>query len=135
MPTVNLNQITLDVTDMERSIAFYQKLGLVLIVYTHPRYARLECPDGGTTLSLHPGLFALSTVSLYFEVPDVKTRHEELCAAGIEFDTTPADQSWGWTEAWFRDPDGHRLCLYHAGENRRFPPWRGQIDGGKANDA
>jgi len=23
-----------------------------------------------------------------------------------------------------RDPDGNELCLYHAGENRRFPPWR-----------
>jgi len=121
---MNLNQITLEVTDMERSIAFYQKLGLVLIVKSHPRYARLECPDGGTTLSLHPGSSHPSTVSLYFEVPDVKMRHDELRAAGIEFETDPEDQSWLWTEAWFRDPDGHRLCLYHAGENRRFPPWR-----------
>jgi hypothetical protein len=23
-----------------------------------------------------------------------------------------------------RDPDGNILCLYHAGDNRRNPPWR-----------
>lgn len=124
MPKMNLNQITLDVTDMERSIAFYEKIGLVLIVFTHPRYARLECPDGGTTLSLHPGPSVSSHASLYFEVPDVRARYNELTAAGISFETEPTEQGWLWTEAWFRDPDGHRLCLYHAGENRRFPPWR-----------
>ena len=40
------------------------------------------------------------------------------------FDSGPEDQTWLWREAWLRDPDGNRLCLYHAGNNRRFPPWR-----------
>ena len=26
--------------------------------------------------------------------------------------------------AYLRDPDGNRLCLYFAGENRVNPPWR-----------
>jgi hydroxymethylpyrimidine/phosphomethylpyrimidine kinase len=33
-------------------------------------------------------------------------------------------QSWLWREAWLRDPAGNAVCLYHAGANRRFPPWR-----------
>ena len=48
----------------------------------------------------------------------------QLKAKGIAFDSDPVDQSWKWREAWFSDPAGNRLCLYWAGENRRFPPWR-----------
>jgi hydroxymethylpyrimidine/phosphomethylpyrimidine kinase len=33
-------------------------------------------------------------------------------------------QRWLWREAWLRDPAGNSICLYHAGDNRRFPPWR-----------
>ena len=38
--------------------------------------------------------------------------------------TPPVDQPWQWREARLRDPDGNRLCLFHAGENRLNPPWR-----------
>jgi hydroxymethylpyrimidine/phosphomethylpyrimidine kinase len=31
---------------------------------------------------------------------------------------------WLWREARLRDPSGNEICLYHAGANRRFPPWR-----------
>jgi GNAT superfamily N-acetyltransferase len=29
-----------------------------------------------------------------------------------------------WREANVRDPDGNTICLFQAGLNRRFPPWR-----------
>jgi hydroxymethylpyrimidine/phosphomethylpyrimidine kinase len=32
--------------------------------------------------------------------------------------------SYLWRVARLRDPAGNRIQLYHAGENRRFPPWR-----------
>jgi hydroxymethylpyrimidine/phosphomethylpyrimidine kinase len=34
------------------------------------------------------------------------------------------DQSWLWREAWFGDPAGVKLCLFRAGEARRYLPWR-----------
>jgi hydroxymethylpyrimidine/phosphomethylpyrimidine kinase len=34
------------------------------------------------------------------------------------------DQRWLWREAWLKDPAGNEICIYHAGENRRLPPWR-----------
>ena len=43
---------------------------------------------------------------------------------GIVFDGGPEDKSWRWREAWLSDPAGNRLCLYFAGDIRRFPPWR-----------
>ena len=37
---------------------------------------------------------------------------------------TPLDRDWLWREARLTDPSGNVICIYHAGENRRFPPWR-----------
>jgi hydroxymethylpyrimidine/phosphomethylpyrimidine kinase len=61
---------------------------------------------------------------VYLESEDLDAWVERLRADGIVFESGPADQSWGWREARLRDPAGNRLCLYRAGEFRRFPPWR-----------
>lgn len=50
---MNLNQITLPVINLEKSIRFYETLGLTLIVKTLPHYARFECSEGMSTFSLH----------------------------------------------------------------------------------
>ena len=70
---MNLNQVTVPAIDVEASVAFYEKLGLQLIVYTEGSYARFECPEGNSTFSVHkvdsvstePGCYT------YFEVADV----------------------------------------------------------------
>ena len=49
---------------------------------------------------------------------------ERLHMAGVTFDQLPTDQPWLWREARLTDPSGNAVCLYQAGENRRFPPWR-----------
>jgi len=49
---MNLNQVTLHSSDIARSIEFYRRLGLKLIVEALPRYARFECPDGDSTFSV-----------------------------------------------------------------------------------
>ena len=48
----------------------------------------------------------------------------ELRKKGVIFELEPTDQDWLWREAYLRDPAGNKLCIYHAGENRRNPPWR-----------
>jgi catechol 2,3-dioxygenase-like lactoylglutathione lyase family enzyme len=122
---MNLNQVTLPATNVERSVAFYRLLGFRQIVNNLPSYARFECPDGGTTFSLYevpapvvPG------VIIYFECADLDAMHARLQGSGVEFDSPPTDRSWLWREAYLHDPDGNLLCLYHAGSARRFPPWR-----------
>lgn len=122
---MDLNQITLNVTDFDAALTFYETLGLRLITSARGEYARFELPSGSTTLSLH--LSDAPTVNgptLYFEVDDIDHRYEQLKCAGIIFDTSPEDMSWRWREARFRDPSGNLLCLFHAGLDRRFPPWR-----------
>src|SRR6185312_5117799 len=123
LATMKLNQVTVPATDLERSVAFYKTLGFKLIV-KNDHYARFEIGDGASTFSLHLGEAAGNGPSLYFECDDLDARVAVLKARGIGFDSDPVDQSWLWREAWFSDPAGNRLCLYFAGENRRFPPWR-----------
>lgn len=122
---MDLNQITIPATNMEDSIRFYETIGFRLIVHTHDRYARFEAPMGSTTLSLHqsdrPGA---GDIMLYFEVSDVTVAVHKLKESGIKFDTQVQEQRWLWTEARLKDPAGNSLCIYHAGQNRRFPPWR-----------
>ena len=61
---------------------------------------------------------------VYFECEDLDQTVHRLRAKGVEFDSLPLDQPWLWREARLRDPGGNTLCLYWAGRNRRYPPWR-----------
>jgi len=122
---LDLNQVTVPCTNYEQSVEFYKMLGLTQIVHSPPRYARFETA-AGTTFSLHSGDAATSNIVIYFEVDDVDTEVERLRASGIVFETEPTDQDWLWREAYLLDPAGNRICIYHAGQNRRFPSWRMQ---------
>ena len=125
---MNLNQITLPSTDLATASVFYQKLGFRLIVDSIPRYARFECPVGEATFSLHhvDKVAEGAGVVIYFEHDDLDQWVAELERKGIVFDSLPEDKSWLWREAHLRDPDGNQLILFHAGENRKNPPWRVQ---------
>lgn len=123
----NLNQITIAVKDVEKSIEFYQKLGLNLIVKSLPKYARFECLDGESTFSLHQsdenGNGNASTW-IYFETNTLDKDVQELLDLGVEFESLPTDQTWLWREARLKDLDGNQLILYFAGNNRKNPPWK-----------
>lgn len=123
---VDLNQVTVPCADLDASIAFYRRLGLRLIVHDPPDYARFTCPVGAATFSLHRGLAAPPAcgVVVYFELHDLDPAVQQLVSAGVRFESGPRDQPWLWREAYLRDPAGNRVCLYHAGINRRDPPWR-----------
>lgn len=121
---MRLNQVTVGSTDIDRSERFYRLLGLRLIVRTDD-YLRFECPTGDSTFSVErvstvpPG----ERVTIYFETDDVDGQYQRL-RDSVEFSGPPTDMPWLWREARLRDPDGHPLCLFHAGQDRRDPPWR-----------
>jgi len=70
---MNLNQVTIPITEISKSIKFYEDLGLELIVHTHDKYARFVCPDGQSSLSLHvvDSLTAINRTILYFEIENL----------------------------------------------------------------
>jgi len=123
---MNLNQVTVPVSDIEASIVFYEKLGLKLIVVDLFRYARFECPEGDATFSLHQVQEAQkeSGIWLYFEVQNLDDYVQELLNKGIKFEELPNDKSWLWRESRLKDPDNNQIIIYFAGNNRKYPPWR-----------
>ena len=123
---MNLNQITVPSLDLEKSIPFYEKLGLKLIVKALPHYARFVCPNGNSTFSLHQTnvLPRGEGIYVYFECENLDEQVESLKQKGIQFELEPTDQRWLWREARLKDNDGNQLILFHAGENRLNPPWR-----------
>jgi len=122
---VRLNQVTVGAVDLSRSEQFYKALGLHLIV-KDAHYLRFECADGGSTFSvdLVDSVPRDEQVTIYFESDDLDGLCDRLVSGGIPVDQRPLDTPWLWREARLTDPDGHRICLFSAGENRRFPPWR-----------
>jgi catechol 2,3-dioxygenase-like lactoylglutathione lyase family enzyme len=121
---MNLNQVTVAVSDIPKAVAFYRQLGLRLIVDA-PHYARFECPDGDATFSVHRAESVVpGNTAVYFEVADVDHEVARLQQLGVIFDAMPEDKSWLWREAWLRDPDGNVIVIYHAGVHRKNPPWR-----------
>ncbi|MEO7539425.1 MAG: VOC family protein [Pyrinomonadaceae bacterium] len=123
---MNLNQATIFSERPVETVEFFEKLGLKRIVDSLPRYARLECPDGDSTLSINIAVDVMVTnnIVLYFECDDLDDRVDELKAAGLSFDEDPTDREWLWRQAYLKDPNGNKICLFRAGENRKNPPWR-----------
>ena len=121
--------MTLSTRNLEVAAVFYEALGLKRIVWSPPRYARFECQSGSSTLSLHHDEDTqVAGASIYFETDRLDDRVIELEKSGLNFESQPEDKSWRWREAWLKDPDGRRVCLYFAGPDRRFPPWRVDVE-------
>ena len=123
---MNLNQITIPVLDVERSVGFYEILGLQLIVKALPHYARLQCMKGDSTFSLHrvDVLPNGNGTWIYFEVQNLDEQVSKLISNGIAFEELPTDKPWLWRESRLKDPDNNQLIIYFAGDNRKNPPWK-----------
>jgi catechol 2,3-dioxygenase-like lactoylglutathione lyase family enzyme len=133
---MNLNQVTVYTALPVETAEFFQKLGLKIIVDSLPRYARLECPDGDSTLSIQHdetapqaetrplGSVPPNNIVLYFECDDIDAEVERLKSLGLAFDEDPTDRPWLWRQAYLKDPNGNKICLFHARDNRKNPPWR-----------
>lgn len=123
---MNLNQVTIFSDKPLETVEFFQKLGLSLIVDSLPRYARLECPDGESTLSVNIAdpVAPVNNIVLYFECEELDAEVDRLKSLGLQFDEDPTDRPWLWRQAYLKDPNGNKICLFHAGDNRKNPPWR-----------
>jgi predicted enzyme related to lactoylglutathione lyase len=122
---MNLNQVTVPSQDLEKSIPFYELLGLKIIVKALPHYARFEATNGATfSLSQQEELPSGSGATIYFEIEDLDDQVDALVKKGIKFDEMPNDKGYLWREARLKDLDGNKLILFYAGENRLNPPWK-----------
>lgn len=119
-----LNQITVASRNLESSISFYEKLDFKVIVRTE-HYSRLENLNGFTlSIEILDENGQAGPTALYFEHSNLDLYISTLKDKGLVFENELEDKQWLWKEAWLRDPFGNRVCVYYAGSNRRWPPWR-----------
>jgi hydroxymethylpyrimidine/phosphomethylpyrimidine kinase len=120
----SLNQVTVSSSNYAAMVDFYSALGLTQIVDSPSNgYARFEAPNG-VTFSIHGADDVSTSTVVYFESKRLDAWVTELLSAGFAFEQMPQGEDWGWREARLLDPSGNIVCLYSAGENRRYPPWR-----------
>lgn len=105
--------VTLLVSDMKRSVAFYRDvLGVEVRREYGLEFAELEAP--GVRIALHPGGKAplkehSRHMSIGLRVDDLDVAKETLEKRGVKFGATPRDE--GLRLAYFVDPDGNPLYL------------------------
>lgn len=120
---MRLNHVTLPATLLTDSVAFYEAVGLKLIVLAEPRYARFAVDDG-STLSVEVSGGKAEDAEIFLWCADVDAEVAAAQARGVVFAWGPADQSYLWRTAGVRDPAGNLIVLFTPGVNQHFPPWR-----------
>ena len=122
---VEFNHAMIYTRQLARAVEFYSDaLGFEVIDSYPGAYARLKSAAGTTTIALHVVDSGQAMdpktegVRLYFEVEGLDSFCKALEKKGVKFDQMPTDMPWGWRHAYLRDPDGHEISLYRAGEAR-----------------
>jgi catechol 2,3-dioxygenase-like lactoylglutathione lyase family enzyme len=111
-PIESLSAVTLVVTDMAASVAFYETLGFSRR-YGGPEEAFTSYTVGTSYLNLQLGGHRGDGVwgRTIFWVTDVDALHAGAVAAGFHPEAEPADAPWGERYFHLRDPDGHELSF------------------------
>ncbi|HWF91857.1 MAG TPA: VOC family protein [Terriglobales bacterium] len=109
-----LSMVMLGVRDLQKSLAFYQNLG-VKVRQQVPGFAFLD--TGTVSLILSEAAAKASqnvagATEVIFSVDDVTGHHAALLERGVEFSHSPHNVSGPMWAANFRDPDGHLLTLF-----------------------
>jgi catechol 2,3-dioxygenase-like lactoylglutathione lyase family enzyme len=116
--------ININVTDMDRSVAFYESLGF-RVCYDFDLVQWYDPPTGG---QVYPTLTDVGMPRLAFHVDDPMEVYEELKARGTEFlgpvgyGTPPGEGENRSVVFAFRDPDGNVLEVLGGVEYMARPP-------------
>ena len=113
MVLARLGAIIVLVTDMKRSIDFYQ--GLIGLPLNQQSLEWTEFFNGGTVLALHPAkrkdkIKASPTILVGFMVNDLENSVKRLKEKGVKFFKEPRQEPFG-KHAIFEDPDEHLISI------------------------
>ena len=122
----------LHVTEIERSIRFYELLGFVTVDTDRCKplgWARLHC-DGGAVMFLRaeePLDPVRVTTMLYMYTPDLVALREQLLAAGIKVPPIKRPPYMPSGEIQMPDPDGYSVLVAHWGKSEQ-EAWEKRIE-------
>ena len=107
-----INAITLVVTDMARSVLFYERLGFER-AYGGPDapFTSLKIGSNFVNLQLAGHVPGTGWGRVIFHVASPDEVHSTALGHGYEAETEPADAPWGECYFHILDPDGHELSF------------------------
>lgn len=113
-PIESISAITLAVSDMARSVAFYRALGFTPFAGDE-RSAFTTFRAGPGFINLQRDLEHSPMPAIWgrviFWVDDVDAVHRRAVAAGYSPEMEPTDAQWGERYFHIHDPDGHELSF------------------------
>jgi catechol 2,3-dioxygenase-like lactoylglutathione lyase family enzyme len=118
-----ISLVIVPVTDQDRSIEFYERLGLEKRVDTpfggSYRWVEVYAPEGTTGIAVAPPPEGTPVVAQATGITlisdDVDATHAELKNRGVDVDAEVSRMGGGVPDMfWLRDPDGHSLIVVAA---------------------
>ena len=108
-----ISAVTLAVSDMSRSVEFYQNMIGLDMLYGGPStsFSSFRVGDGYLNLALDLQATSSRWGRLVFHVDDVDELYERLLRIGLCPSTEPADASWGERYFHINDPDLNELSF------------------------
>jgi catechol 2,3-dioxygenase-like lactoylglutathione lyase family enzyme len=121
MANLSLEGLTLNVADLERSLAFYTRLPGVAVEFHKPGlFAMLRIGKGRLGLLQR----AAGRFHIELETDDLDGYYEAVRLAGIEPKGPPVRHPWGERDFQVIDPDGFVLEFEAAGDESEAGPGR-----------
>jgi catechol 2,3-dioxygenase-like lactoylglutathione lyase family enzyme len=112
-PRPSIDHAFVLVSDVARSRAFYESLGLE-VVLDEGEYLRFG-GSGDFTIGMEqgdPARIGGGGIEIDLLVGDVDERYRELSSAGVRFSRGPVAMPWGARHAFLEDPDGYPLSIF-----------------------
>lgn len=107
--------VIIPVSDQERALEFYQKLGFEIRVdgpFGEGRWLEVAPPGAATTIALVPHEGAPAGIEVSFTTQDADADHAELLARGVDADAEVMRMGDFVPPMFtFRDPDGNRFRM------------------------
>jgi catechol 2,3-dioxygenase-like lactoylglutathione lyase family enzyme len=110
---VMLSAVTLHVTDLDKSVAFYRACGLVLVERRHGGPTHFSCALNGVHLALYAATATAgpqTSTSIGLTVPDLQKALDSVRATGAKLLEEARPRPWGLSAA-VEDPDGRKIEL------------------------
>jgi lactoylglutathione lyase len=114
MTNIQINLVVIRSVDLERSVNFYQLLGLTFLKHRHGNgLEHFASTLGNVTFEIYPQTPKAGTTvgtRLGFQVMDLEALITTLSQANTQILIQPTDSEWGRRSV-IVDPDGHRIEL------------------------
>jgi len=102
---IKIPHITIGVSDLKKSVSFYQDILGLEKIGEWPNYAIFDI--AGVTFGLEPK----AKLEICLLVDDIDKAYQDLKGKGAKFITEPKEQPWGGRAASFFDPDGNKITI------------------------